>query len=45
MQSLFSELGKRGVTVSLGIYYIHKKYFVVGMTLDLRLETFILLKF
>jgi hypothetical protein len=45
MQSLFSELGKAGITVNLGIYYSHKKYLVVGLTLDLRLETFTLLKF
>jgi hypothetical protein len=45
MQSLFSELGKAGITVSLEIYYSHKKYLVVGLTLDLKLQIFILLKF
>jgi hypothetical protein len=44
IQSIFSELGKTGITVNLGSYYSHKKYLVGGLTLDLRFQTFILLK-
>jgi hypothetical protein len=43
-QSLSSELGKTGISVNLGIYYRHQKYLVGGLTLDMRLQTFILLK-
>jgi hypothetical protein len=45
MQSLFSESGKAGVIVNLGIYCSHKKSLVGRLTLDLRLQIFILLKF
>jgi hypothetical protein len=45
MEYLFSELGKAGISVNLGIYYSHKKYLVEGLTLDMRLQTFILLQF
>jgi hypothetical protein len=45
MQCLYSELGNTGITVNLGIYYSHKKYLVGRLTLDLRLQTFILLMF
>jgi hypothetical protein len=36
MQSLFSELGRTGITVNLGIYYSQKVYLVGGLTLDMR---------
>jgi hypothetical protein len=40
-QPLFSELGKTGITVNLGIYYSHKKYQIGGLSLDVRLQIFI----
>jgi hypothetical protein len=40
MQSLFTELGKAGITVNLGVYYSHKKYLVGELMLDLRLQIF-----
>jgi hypothetical protein len=45
MESVFSELGKARITVNLGIFYSHKKYLLGAMTLDFRLQKFILCKF
>jgi hypothetical protein len=38
-------LGQTGITINLGIYYRQKKYLVWGLTLDVRVQIFILLNF
>jgi hypothetical protein len=45
MQSIFSEFGKTGINVNLGIYYSHNNYLAEGLMLDVRLQTFVLFKF